>query len=386
MSERRTARSVRRMSGLVDAARGVLTTVAAHADEGEVIRRLPAAVVEAFRDEQLMRMCVPAVYGGPEADVRTLVEATEAIATADGAAGWCAVIASTTSSLCCFLDPDWARTIYGDPTVVTGGVFAPNATAEVVDGGWRATGRWMWGSGTQHCRYICGGAIVGGDEPQQYVMFFDAADVTFHDTWHTAGLRGTGSGDFSVDGAFVPSGRALRAFGGGPTIDAPIGRFPNFTLLAIGIASVALGIARHALDAFAELATDKRPQFSGRTLAQNGVIQADIARAEAGLRSARAWLLDEIDTAWAAVLAGDRLSDTTRAALRLAGANVATQAAHAVDTAFTWAGGTAVFQSSPLQRCLRDVHVVTQHIQVSPRLYETVGRFLLGNETDMRMM
>lgn len=374
------------MSSLLEAARDLGPVIAANADAAEAERRLPMPVVDALRDAGLMRMCVPAVYGGPEVDVRTLVEVTEAIAAVDAAAGWCAVIASTTSSLSCFLDPAWATTIYGDPSVVTGGVFAPNATAEAVDGGWRATGRWMWGSGTQHCRYICGGAIVGGDQPQQHVMFFDGADVTFHDTWHTAGLRGTGSGDFSVDGAFVPSGRQIPAIGGRPTVDAPIARFPNFTLLAIGIAAVTLGIARHALDEFAALATDKRPQFSGRTLAQNGVVQADIARAEAGLRSARAWLLDEIDVAWAGVLAGDRIADADRARLRLAGANAATQAAHAVDTAFLWAGGTAVFQSSPLQRCLRDVHVATQHIQVSPRLYETVGRYLLGNETDMRMM
>ncbi|MFT3855795.1 MAG: acyl-CoA dehydrogenase family protein [Ilumatobacteraceae bacterium] len=377
------------MSSLVEAARSVLPIVVAHADQGERDRRLPAAVVDALRDAGLMRMCVPAGYGGPAADPHTLVEAVEAIAVADAAAGWCASIASTTSSLVCFLEPAWAREIYGDPSVVTGGVFAPNATAEAVEGGWRATGRWMWGSGTGHCRYVCGGAIVPGGEtqqPQQYVMFFDAADVTFHDTWHSLGLRASGSGDFAVDGAFVPTGRAFAAFAARPTIDAPIARFPNFTLLAIGIAAVALGIARHALDAFAELAMDKRPQFSGRTLAQNGVIQADIARAEAGVRSARAWLLDEIDTAWTAVERGGRLTDDVRANLRLAGANAATRAAQAVDTAFTWAGGTAVFQSSPLQRCLRDVHVVTQHIQVSPRLYETIGRFLLGNDTDMRMM
>ena len=217
-------------------------------------------------------------------------------------------------------------------------------------------------------------------------MFFDAADVEFHDTWHTAGLRGTGSGDYSVAGAFVPTGRSIPAVGGRPTIDAPIGRFPNFTLLAIGVASVTLGIARHALDELNALARDKRPQFSGRTLAQTGSVQSDVAKAEAGLRAARAFLLDEIDEAWDVVLAGDRVSDDARARIRLAGAHAATSAAHAVDVAFTWAGGTAVFESSPLQRCLRDVHVASQHIQVSPRLYETVGRFLLGGDVDMRMM
>src|SRR4051812_15486873 len=105
------------LSPLVEAAAAVLATVTAHADEAERIRRLPAPVVAALRDAGLMRMCVPGAYGGPEADVRTLVEVTEAIAGADGAAGWCAVIASTTSSLSCFLDPVWAEEIYADPRV-----------------------------------------------------------------------------------------------------------------------------------------------------------------------------------------------------------------------------------------------------------------------------
>jgi indole-3-acetate monooxygenase len=374
------------MSPLVEAARALAPVVAGHADEAERLRRLPPALVDALRDAELLRMCTPSAYGGPQADPRTLLEVSEAVAAVDGAAGWCTMIAATTSSLACFLDPEWAAKIYGDPATITAGVFAPNATAEVVAGGWRATGRWMWGSAAQHCQYVVGGAIVVGEPPQQHVMFFDAADVTFHDTWHTAGLRGTGSGDFSVDAAFVPNGRSIPAIGGRPTVDAPIGRFPNFTLLAIGVASVTLGIARHALDAFDALAREKRPQFSGRTLAQTGSVQADIAKAEAALRSARSWLLDEIDQAWDAVLAGDRVADDARARLRLAAANSATSAAHAVDTAFTWAGGTAVFQSSPLQRCLRDVHVASQHIQVSPRMYETVGRFLLGGDVDMRMM
>ena len=146
---------------LVEAARALAPTIAAHADEAEQLRRLPSALVDALREAQLLRMCVPAAYGGPQADARTLLEVSEAVAAVDGAAGWCTMIAGTTSSLACFLEPEWAAKIYGDPAVVTGGVFAPNATAEVVDGGWRATGRWSWGSGTHHCQYVVGGALVG---------------------------------------------------------------------------------------------------------------------------------------------------------------------------------------------------------------------------------
>src|SRR5919107_871120 len=99
-----------------------------------------------------MRMCVPRAYGGPEADPMTLVEAIEAVSVGDGSAGWCTMIASTTSSLSMFLPPDTARELYSDPAIVTGGAFSPTGTGAVDDDGVHVTGRWQWGSGTQHCR------------------------------------------------------------------------------------------------------------------------------------------------------------------------------------------------------------------------------------------
>lgn len=372
------------MNALLDAVPGVAGVIAEHADEAEDLRRLPQPVVEALRDAQLLRMAVPAAYGGPEADPLTMVKAMEAVAALDGAAGWCCMIASTTSSLSAFLPPEFAEPIFTDPSVVTGGVFAPNGRA--VDGGdaWVVDGRWMWGSGTQHCQWIVGGAMA--DDGSQHVMFFPVGDVTFHDTWHTHGLRGTGSLDFSVEGARVPKGRSVVPAAGARFVDTPLTAFPNFTLLAMGVAAVTLGIARHALDAIVELAVDKRPQFSQRTIAQMGTNQTDLAKAEASLRAARALLLDEVGTAWDAVRSSGHADVDQRARIRLAGAHAAETAARAVDVAYTMAGGTSVFESSPLQRCLRDVHVATQHIMVAPRLYETMGKHLFGLEIDARMI
>ncbi len=368
---------------LVAAAARVGPIAAEHADAAESGRRLPGAVVDALRDAQLLRMCVPAVYGGPEASPLVMAQAIETIARHDGAAGWCTMIASTTSSLSTYLPAETARAIYGDPAVVTGGVFARNATAESVDGGFRVTGRWMWGSGTQHCQWITGGAVDADGVGRG--MFFPAEDVTIHDTWHTSGLRGTGSNDFSVDGAFVPSDRIVRPELG-PVVDVPLGAFPNMTLLAIGVAAVSLGIGRHALDSLVALAVDKRPQFSQRTIAQNGVAQADLARAEASLRSARAFFYDEVDQAWSLAAAGSRVPTASRVHIRLAGAHAAEAVAKVADLAYTLGGGTAIFDTSPLQRCMRDAHVVTQHIMVAPRLYETLGKSLFGQEIDASML
>jgi len=367
-------------AGLVEAAEGLHELVEAHADRAEQNRRLPKRVVHALRDAQLMRMCVPAEYGGPEADPVTMVRALEAVAIADGAAGWCTMIASTTSSMSLFLEPDAARAIYGDPKVITGGAYAPNGTATRVDGGWRVSGRWQWGSGSQHCAWLTGGSVT--DDGGFHLMFLDAGDVTIHDTWWSSGLRGTGSNDFSVEAAFVPEGRSVQPLLGRRHVESPLAAFPNFSLLASGVAAVALGIGRHALDEIADLGQAKRPVFSPRTISQSGAAQADLARAEARLRAARAFLHQELADAWQVVLAGARVDVPARGRIRLACVEAASAAAHAADVAFTLGGGTAVYDSSPLQRCLRDAHVATQHVMVSPRMYETLGRMFFGQDVD----
>jgi indole-3-acetate monooxygenase len=371
------------VTDLVQAARDVGELVEAHADKAERDRRLPRKVVEALRDAQLLRMCVPAVYGGPEADPVTMIRAIEAVSIADAAAGWVAMIASTTSSLSLFLPTDWAEKIYGDRRVVSCGVFAPNGTAVPTHGGSLVDGRWMWGSGTHHSQWITGGVVA--EDGSHRVMFFEPHDVTIHDTWHTTGLRGTGSNDFSVCQAFVPEGRSVRP-GAPATAEGALGAFPNYTLLAIGVAAVTLGIARRAIDEFVELAVERRPQFSQRTIAQTGPSQADLAKAEAAVRSARAFLLDEVDAAWQTVCSGGQVDVASRGRMRLAGANAAESAARAVNSVFTMAGGSSVFESSPLQRCLRDIHVATQHIGVAPRLYETLGKIFCGAEVNSTML
>lgn len=356
-----------------------------HADLAEQLRRLPPEVVDVLADEGMFTLCLPVAYGGPGVGPVALVDAVVELARGDGAAGWCAAIASTTSSLAAFLDPDTARMVYTSPATASGGVFAPNGRAVREDGGYRVTGRWQWGSGTQHCSWIVGGAFAESPA-SQLVCFFPAGDVTFHDTWYTSGLRGTGSLDFSVDSAYVPGELAILAGTADVRVDEPLARFPNFTLLALGIAATALGIGRRALDELVELASTKTPQFSTRTLADSGFAQTELARAEAGWRAARTYLGEEVGRAWQIALAGDPVPLAARVAIRLAATHAVSASVAAVDAAWMLAGGTAVYDTSVLGRCLRDVHVTTQHIMVAPKLNETLGRYLLGAEFNPAMI
>lgn len=374
-------------AAVLAAASDIAELIEAHADDAEAERRLPMPTVEALTQGNLMRMCVPAAYGGPEVDPPTMLEAIATLAHADGAAGWCSMIASTTSLMSSFLPEEGAREIYSDASLVTGGVFAPNGAGTAItrndEAGFDVTGRWAWGSGTQHCQWVMGGAVC--DDGTFRLCWFERDDVRFHDTWHTSGMRGSGSLDYSVDAAFVPERRTTQPGVTKPVVDSALARFPNFSFLAACVAAVGVGIARRALDELNDTADGKKPQYSHRTLAQNSFTQIEFARAEATWRSAKAFLFDEIGSTWDLVSAHGEATIENRTGIRLAAVHAATACVSVADTAFTLAGGTAVYNTSVLGRCQRDAHVVTQHIQTAPKLNETIGKLLLGVEADTSM-
>jgi len=341
-------------------------------------------------------MCVPRALGGGEVDPATMIETIETIAAADGAAGWSAMIGATSGVASAYLAEEAAREIYGsDPEAVSGGAFAPLGKATVVDGGYRVTGRWPFASGCEHCAWLMGGSVVlaGGQPrllpsgmPDNRLMLFPAAAVRIIDTWDVAGLRGTGSHDIAVDDCFVPAARSLSLISDQPRARGPLYAFPVFGLLALGIAAVALGIARRALDELLALAGAKTPTGSRRLLAERPVIQAEVARAEATLGAARAFLAETVGGAWERAQAAGAIEIRERARLRLAATHATLASACAVDLAYGAGGGTAVYAASPLQRCFRDIHVATQHVMVAPATLELAGRILLGLEADTAML
>ncbi|MFK8022505.1 MAG: acyl-CoA dehydrogenase family protein [Ilumatobacter sp.] len=375
------------MPDVLHAAEALHDIIAANADASAAGRRLAAPTAEALARADLMRMCVPAEYGGPEVDPPTMLRTIAELARSDGAAGWCAMIASTTSSMAAYLPPPAARRMYGDSEVVTGGVFAPNGRGAVTErdgvAGVSVTGRWAWGSGSQHCDWVMGG--VACDDDRFRLAWFERGELDFHDTWHTGGMRGSGSLDFSVDEVFVPLERTIEPGVSAPVVASPITRFSNFTLLAACVGAVGLGIARHALDEVTDVAAAKRPQYSSKSLGEHPHTQIELARAEMRLRGARAFLLAETEAAWAKVEVGQAMTIDDRLGIRMAAVDAAQAGVDVAQTAFTLAGGTAVYDTSPLGRCLRDAHVVTQHIQTAPKLLSTFGRILVGLPTDVSM-
>lgn len=381
----------------VEAARRLAPDIARAADKIEEERRLGAPIVRALTDAGLFHMLVPASLGGAEADLMTFARVIEEIGKADGSTAWCLGQGAGSAPVAASMDPQAARTIFGDPRAIIS--WGPGAgTAVQIDGGYRLTGQWTFASGCHHSTWLGGLAkVVDRDgnpcfrpdgTPELMRLLFPASHASFTDVWHVSGLRGTGSDNFAVDDLFVetaygfacsPSGRPLLELRREP---GPLYAFPLVNVYSIGFASVALGIARGALDSFVDLAARKTPHLASSTVREDPVVQYHVAHAEADLRSARAFLFETIRTAWSEADAVSVIPIEQRVLIRLATTYAIHAAARVVDVVYHAAGATAIFTSEPFERRLRDVRAVTQQIQGRQAHFKTAGQFFLGLDPD----
>ncbi len=194
-----------------------------------------------------------------------------------------------------------------------------------------------------------------------------------------SGLKGTASTHYRVSDAFVPQGRWAQFIGGTPLVSSPNTRVSFFGTLACGVAAVCIGLAERAIEELIGLGS-KTPAGSSKSLAQRNAVQAELALAQANVGQARAYLFSVLDQAAGN---GQRLSDDTRVALRLAASSATKRSVEAVDACYHAAGGAAVYSTSPIQRVFRDVHVATQHAMVAGRTFEPLGRYGFGLPTSL---
>jgi alkylation response protein AidB-like acyl-CoA dehydrogenase len=252
------------------------------------------------------------------------------------------------------------------------------------------SGRWPFASGCQNASWFWGGSLVDDAGPlaspeadgRGIQFLIPLAEMEVLDTWHVAGLRGSGSHDVRVAETFVPDARATDIYGRPLLHETPLARYPVTARFSFTKPGVAAGIARAAIDAFVELATAK-PVFRSRsTLRQRVPAQLAAADAEATLGAGRAFLLEAVNEVWATICAGETPTKEQRIRQRLAAAHSVQCSVRAVDLVHAAAGTPANQLANRLERCFRDVHVIPQHITVTPAYYETAGRALLGLNVD----
>ena len=368
----------------MDAIESVRPTLEANAQAAEESATLPQASVNALYDSGLLRLKLPHVLGGAEADPITQLDVLEAVSRIDPASGWCLMIgAASLGSLGAFLPDDSIEEIFsgGRPPKVAGAA-APSGMATPVDGGYRLTGRWQFGSGIRHAEWVSAGArVVDGFHgyPRQLRVAMPRHKVKVHDNWQVMGLRGTGSSDFSVDDLFVPDGFAWDVTSVEPRRGGGLYRLGRPGFVTNEHSAFALGVGRRALDAFADVASGKtRGYNSTNLLAQRSVIQRCLGESDMRLRAARALNVEILGDAWDAVCAGHPPPPPLQAQMRAVATHTTDIAADVATQAFRYGGGSALFTTSILQQCLRDINAAAQHQMVSDTAYENHGQFLLG--------
>jgi alkylation response protein AidB-like acyl-CoA dehydrogenase len=361
------------------------------AAEGERRRQLSDELVERLRDSGLLRAGAPLEVGALELAPGPALRCAEEVARGDASAGWCVSIAITSSLLAAYLPGESRAELFGDGKGVAAGVWAPRGMARSADGGVLVSGRWAFCSGIAHADLMFAGCVIESDTrsegelPRPSVVAFRKDELQILDTWHTLGLRATGSHDAVADEVFVPGGRVFSLFDG-PVLDRPLYRFPVFGFFALSIGAAALGNARAAIDDLAALAAGKVGMGSTRTLAERSATQASVAAAEASLRAARALYYEAVEAAWQAAQRDEPVSVELRNGLRLAATHAVRTSAEVVRSMYDLAGGTAIYDDSPLQRRFRDAYTATAHFQVNEASRQLPGRILLGQPADTAML
>ncbi|MEC3977009.1 acyl-CoA dehydrogenase family protein [Amycolatopsis sp. H20-H5] len=345
----------------------------------EARRSLPPELAGSLTRAELFRSGVPKTLGGPEAPPAVSLQTAETVASGDASAGWCVSIAITSSLLSAYLPRKGGEEVFGDPLTVAAGVWAPRWQGKRVDGGVVVSGRWGFCSGIPHADWLFAGFVLDTEAgPVLRCAAIPKAELEVLDTWHTGGLRGTGSHDCVATEVFVPDHRVLSVIDGPPEGAAPLHRFPVFGYFALSIAAAALGNARGAIDDLVDLASGRKTLGSSRSLAERSQTQAVVAESEAALRAARLLMYQSIDEAWVAAQRAEPVPEELRLGIRLAATHVARTAAKVTESMYELGGGAAIYETSPLQRRFRDAHTATAHFQVNAASFELPGKLLLG--------
>jgi 3-hydroxy-9,10-secoandrosta-1,3,5(10)-triene-9,17-dione monooxygenase len=379
---------------LLRRARELCPILAARVGEADALRRLPDETIVDFQRAGFFRMLQPSRWGGYEVDPKTFFDVQASIAAACPSSAWVlGVVAVHNWQLALF--PLEAQTeVWGaDPRTLVSSSYAPTGRILRAEGGFRVTGRWSFSSGCDHCQWVFLGGMVPpalpaeeGKPPEMRTFLLPRCDYRIDDTWHVAGLKGTGSNDIVVDDAFVPEHRTHRLIDGfkrrspGNEVNtAPLFRLPFGQIFVRSVSTSALGIAQGALDAFRAVAQKRIAAGDGSKVAEETTVQRTAAEAAATIDEVRLVLHRNVDAMMAAVRADADIPLDQRVRYRFDSANAVVKCVAAVDALFAQSGGRAIFLGSPMLRFFLDAHAARAHYANNPdKPARNLGGTLLG--------
>jgi indole-3-acetate monooxygenase len=371
---------------LVQAAAALRTVLRDYRDEIEREQRLPQALVEQLRAAGFYNMVIPRALGGLQVDPLTYLRVVELLAEGAGSVGWNLANNGIGQLVTLGLPDEGVDEIYahGADTIIAGTAVPGGGKATPVPGGYRVSGRWQFGSGCQESAWMLGSFQILDDgqprrRPDGGPLFWRGvfprteAEIV-PGSWDVAGLRGTGSFDWTVDDVFLPERRTM------PQVGIPLQCWvgPHHS-------AVITGIARAGINALIELAVEKTPRGRTGMLCENPQVQDAVGRADAILNAGRAYRSAQIAELWATVAAGMDTTLEQRARCRLASIYAGDSAREAMDLVYRHGGSTSFKRASRLAECWRDLHVVGQTVTIAPEWYPIGGRVYLGMDPGPRL-
>ncbi|WP_153101104.1 acyl-CoA dehydrogenase family protein [Paraburkholderia hayleyella] len=362
----------------------VIADIARRREEFERLSHVPRDVIAQLKRAGIYRAATPKRFGGDARAPGEFLALIERIAAVDGSTAWVASFGSANQYLAA-LPLDTQSAIYADgpDQVFAGGLFPlQNATAE--KGGYRVNGTWKFASGCKGADWLGVGIGTGNGtgngaqapgKPHTAVLRPDQVEIV--ENWNVVGMQGTGSHDLRVTNQFVAQDWTFVR-GGLPSLDEPLYRYPALAYAAQVLAVVNLGLARAALEVANNMAGGRKTTTGAPPLADRAYYRIELAKAEAQLRSARAFFYETTDSVWQTILAGDDVTPEQVSLLRLSATQIARDGADVVNRAYRLGGTLAIYRNHPLQRLVRDAMVVTQHAFLGEGNYDGAGAVFVG--------
>ncbi|RCW37655.1 alkylation response protein AidB-like acyl-CoA dehydrogenase [Halopolyspora algeriensis] len=373
---------------ILAAVQELIPELRARSAEIEQNRQIPGDVVALIRNAGVFRMGFAKEFGGPDLTSMEQTRVLEALAYADTAVGWCGMVGIDSGLYSAYLSESTVREMFPSPDMVISGLISPAGRAERVPGGYRLSGRWNLGSGITHADWISAGALTYTDGVQDVsaagkanwrVMLVRPSEVELIDTWHTTGLAGTGSMDYRIDDVFVPEDHTF-SFG---TARSRSGPMAGPDTLMRKMPGVPLGAARAALDYVRDMARTRVNRMSGEPWSEDYRVQFTLGECEMDYIAVRHAVYGTVEHRWNRMAAGATFEDFTtdeRVSTTLVALKAFRTALSIVRRLYDLLQTTSIYRTSPMDRWLRDLNTMCQHVMAQDVIVQTAGAHLIGGQ------
>ena len=378
---------------LVERARAMLPTLKERATQADSLRRVPDETIADFQEAGFFRMLQPKRWGGLEVDPKTFFTVQMTIATACPSSAWVLGVVAVHSWQLALFDDGAQQDVWSeDRSTLISSSYAPTGKIEKVEGGYKVSGRWSFSSGCDHCEWVFLGGFAptppDAKGPDMRTFLLPKSDYRIDDNWHVIGLKGTGSKDIVVDGAFVPEHRThrmihgyLRKNPGNELNTAPLFKLPFGQIFTRSVSTSAIGAAEGALAAFTKVAADRIAASDQSKISVDPTVQRIVAEAESTIREVKQTLFSNMGTLMDLANRGADMPVDQRVRFRLDTTMAAVRCQEVVNVLFNSSGGRAIFEGSPILRYWLDLNAARAHYANNP---EKPARNLGGIELGLR--